>query len=261
MRKIFLSAFLIMAVLVSNAQYVAFSAGPVFSKIRYKTFGYFADSYNRYHDESLTKELDPFNFATGKYIAFSLGSGPMGMDISYNNFRENTKAIFTTGESRIFKLRTGYFDMLLNLGAGSDDGFGIWATAGFTVGRINLISYSEYADGTINYSLNQILNGQFTGMYVAGILGLKAQIPVAEGIGLQLRADKLFKQVNYLSFKLRDKDNGRSNQSPATDGIPADYFHYNEIIASQTTLPEQYYVLPDVSALRFSIGVSITIGD
>ncbi len=261
MKKFILSAILILAVLVSNAQYVAFSAGPVFSKIRYKTFGYFADSYNRYHAESLTKELDPFNFATGKYIAFSLGSGPMGMDISYNNFRENTKAIFTTGESRIFKLRTGYFDMLLNVGGGSDGGAGVWATAGFTVGRINLISYSEYADGTINYSLNQILNGQFTGMYVAGILGLKAQIPVAEGIGLQLRAEKLFKQANYLSFKLRDKDNGRSNQPPATNGIPTDYYHYNEIIASQTTLPEQYYVLPDVSALRFSIGLSILIGD
>jgi len=250
-----------MGMLVANAQYIAFSGGPVFSKIKYTTFGYFADSYNRYHAGDLSAELKPFDFATGKYVAFSFGSGPIGMDISYNNFREKTKAVFTSGESRIFKLRTGYIDMLLNVGGGSDGGAGVWATAGFTVGRINLISYSEYADGTINYSLNQILNGQFTGMYVAGILGLKAQVPISEGVGLQFRAEKLFKQANYLSFKLRDIDNGRSNQSPATNGIPSDYCHYNEIIASQTTLPEQYYVLPDVSALRFSIGLSITIGD
>lgn len=261
MRKLFLSVFLTGFVLILNAQYVAFSAGPVFSKINYTTFGYFADSYNRFHSETLTQELKPFNFATGKYIAFSFGNGPVGMDISYNNFRETTKAFFKTGESRIFKLRTGYFDMLLNLGVGGDGFAGIWATAGFTVGRVNLISYSEYADGTINYSLNQILNGQFTGMYVAGILGLKAQIPVAEGIGLQLRAEKLFKQPNYLSFQLHDKDNGRSNTVPGTDVIPTDYYHYNEIIASQNTLPEQYYVLPDVSALRFSIGVSFLIGN
>jgi len=193
MRKLFLSVFLLSVVLASNAQYVAFSAGPVFSKMNYMTFEYFTDSYNRYHSEALTQEMEPFNFATGKYIAFSVGNGPIGMDISYNNFRENTKAFFKTGESRIFKLRTGYFDMLLNLGVGGDGFAGIWATAGFTVGRVNLISYSEYTDGTINYSLNQILNGQFTGMYVAGILGLKAQIPVAEGIGLQFRAEKLFK--------------------------------------------------------------------
>lgn len=261
MKKI---TYLIILALISfsaGAQYMTFSAGPVFSKLNYQSFSYFTDSYNRFHEEELSEELKPLSFATGKYIALSFGNGPVGMDISYNNFRDNTKATFITGESRIFKLRAGYFDMLLNLGAGSDEGLGLWATAGFTVGRINLISYSEYSDGTVNYSLNQILNGQFTGMYVAGILGLKAQVPLSEGIGLQFRAEKLFKQTNYLSFKLRDKDNGRSNQSPSTNGIPTDYYHYNEIIASQTTLPEQYYVLPDVSALRFSIGLSISIGN
>jgi hypothetical protein len=55
-----------------------------------------------------------------------------------------------------------------------EEGAGFWLTAGFGIGRVNLFSYSEYADGAINYNLNQMLNGQYTGLYIAGIVGVKA---------------------------------------------------------------------------------------
>lgn len=260
MRKIFLILTLFCMSIALNAQYVSLSAGPVFTKMRYTTFDYFAESYNRFHAGNLSQELKPFNFASGKYIAFSFGSGPIGLDISYNNFREKTKAIFNSGESRIFDLRTGYFDMLLNVGAG-DGAAGIWATAGFTIGRVNLFSYTEYSDGVVNYNLSQILNGQYTGFYVAGIIGLKGQIPITDKFAVQLRIEKLFKQPNYMGFKLNDVSNSKEGTGSDTDALPTDYFHYNEIMATQNIMPEQYNVLPDIAGIRFSIGLSLLIGN
>lgn len=259
MRKISLFFLLVITSVVLRAQFVAFSAGPVFTKMHYTTFSYFAESYNRYHADNLTQELKPFNFATGKYISLCIGGGPAAVEISYNNFREKTKAIFNSGETRVFDLRTGYFDMMLNIGSG-DDGAGFWLTTGFGVGRVNLFSYTEYADGAINYNLNQMLNGQYTGVYVAGILGVKAQIPITESILIQLRAEKLFKQVNYLGFQLHDVSNSKEGTGVDTDQLPTDYYHYNEIMSTQTTLPEQYNVLPDVAGLRFSIALSFNLG-
>ncbi len=241
-------------------QYAGFSMGPAFAFTRYTSFSYFADSYNRFHKSELSEPLGNFRFAGGKYFGFSMGDGGAGMDLSYSNLRHTAEAVFTTGEKRVFDLRLGYFDILLNVGGGND-GAGVWATAGFCTGRMNLYSYTEYPDGTYNYSLEQILNGQYTGFYIAGILGLKAQIPFSESFALQLRAEKLFKQTNYLGFQLHDKDNGRSNTAPHTDAIPTDYYHYNDIIATQGMLPEQYFVLPDLSGVRFSIALTILLNN
>jgi hypothetical protein len=78
---------------------------------------------------------------------------------------------------------------------------------------------------------------------------------------IQFRAEKLFKQVNYLGFQLHDVSNSKEGTGVDTDQLPADYYHYNEIMGTQTTLPEQYNVLPDVAGLRFSIALTYKFGD
>ena len=64
-----------------------------------------------------------------------------------------------------------------------------------------------------------------------------------------------------MGFKLNDVSNSKEGTGSDTDALPTDYFHYNEIMATQNIMPEQYNVLPDIAGIRFSIGLSLLIGN
>lgn len=238
------------------SQVMSVAAGPSFYIMKYPTFGYFVDSYNRFHARDLSRQMKSFPMASGKYIGFSFGANAGNIEMSYQHFDASTYAEFNSGDKRHFKMKCGYMDILFCLGP-SNKNAGIWFYGGGGFGRINMCSYYEYKDGSCNYGLNQLLNGQYFGGYLVGIYGIKASIPVGEKMSILLRAERSVTSHSYIRQPLKDKDQGKAYSYDMTSTIPTDYYHYNEIIAQQTTLPSQYSVLPDIGGFKFTVGVKV----
>lgn len=144
--------------------------GPLAGAMNMSSFDAFGSSFNTVNQRDLTEDLGGLGFAVGGQLgATVMLTEHIGMSLSYQQHRSSASASFADGSSRHFRhdlytpinggfiIRAWHIDIHPRLG----------------YCQANLRSWTEYADGTVSYGNERLLNGTFrtTGLFAGMDLG------------------------------------------------------------------------------------------
>jgi len=257
MKRLFIiSVFVISIGSHINGQAISFAGGASFISPKYLTFQYFIDSYNLYHKEYLQSKLNYLPTSVGEYLNASFHGNHLTVDLGYQAFNMSSNAIFINGDSRNFDFRVRTMDLLMG-GGFSKKNLGIWAFGGLYFGLMKMDSYYKYNDGTVSFGLDKFLNGQFSNGMSGYTLGIKSSIPVYKYISILLKVEKVTAFRGSLRYNaLEDRNTSRQALGAY---IPTDFYHYKDIITSNSYLPEEYQTRTDLEGFKYTIGLQIDI--
>ncbi len=243
-----------LSILAAPAQ-IFISGGVMGMKVGYPTFEKFAESYNGYVND-LDKEIKPFRFGTGYYYGSWMSVSGILFDFNWSRISAGTKATFTDGSKREFDLSYNCFSALAG-GGYYEDGAGLWAYLGSTVGTIKLKSKFYYPDGSFTIGLDHSLSGVYelpSGKFLLGVRGL---IPLMDNVSIQLDFCYVFKGYMFGFDEIYDESPAVFNSMRK---IPTDYQGYWEARTSGQDYSGEY-MLHDMRGFRASAGISILLLD
>jgi hypothetical protein len=259
MKKLVIVPFLLIFIANSHSQSLAIGGGAIGFLPKYTTFDYFVDSYNRYHQNNLKTQLTSFPFMVGPYFNFSyLPLEGLTLDAGYQSFHHSIHAEFINGDKRYFDMTCRYMDFIMGMGPAKGNK-GIWLIGGMQLGSVNIGSYYQYADGSYSYGLEKRLNGQYRGLYMGALYGIKVTYPIGKIASVWIQADRIVVSHRYLTDALEDGDAGKVYTQMGTQNICTDYYHTASLLANHPGIQDQYSVRVDAGGYNFTAGLLFTI--
>ncbi len=228
---------------------VIISAGYGPAQLRWKTFGEFLSSYSTVNKVVLPKAVKLGYGSTQSVGALFVGWAYLG----YQRTASNLTAEFTGGSERRFGVRQGLCVLSIEPRFFIGDHYFLGPTGALCFGETRINVTYKYPDGTVSWSRDRRLNGQYSATTFTSMAGLKTGV-IFGPLMVQLRGDYMFSGKGGTG--LGDLPGiGSNTQLPR---------HYDQFIKSTGTFSDPYSltddaVKDDLGLIRIAVEVGLVI--